>query len=126
MLDTLTDMEVANTIMKSTGDKKKDQDAVNALDKRFEELKLEEMTPLEHKSSEYKALSDYLVKSSGTSHGIRYRLEDIFRIERVGETDRFSKSEYAKLKKSDKRLLWYVLLSINLLLPPSHLGSQIR
>lgn len=109
MLDTLTDMEVANTIMKSTGDKKKDQDAVNALDKRFEELKLEEMTPLEHKSSEYKALSDYLVKSSGTSHGIRYRLEDIFRIERVGETDRFAKSEYAKLKKSDKRLLWYVI-----------------
>lgn len=109
MLDTLTDMEVANTIMKSTGDKKKDQDAVNALDKRFEELKLEEMTPLEHKSSEYKALSDYLVKSSGTSHGIRYRLEDIFRVERVGETDRFAKSEYAKLKKSDKRLLWYVI-----------------
>ena len=106
MLDTLTDMEVANTIMQNTGDKKKEKEAVNALDKRFEELKLEEMTPLEHKSSEYKALSDYLVKSSGTQHGIRYRLEDIFRIERVGETDRFAKSEYANLKKSDKRLLW--------------------
>ena len=110
MLDTLTDMEVANTIMKSTGDKKKEKDAVNALDKRFEELNLEEMTPLEHKSSEYKALSDYLVKSSGTQHGIRYRLEDIFRIERVGESDRFAMSEFAKLRKSDKRLLWYVKL----------------
>ena len=123
MLDTLTDMEVANTIMKSTGDKKQEKEAVNALDKRFEELKLEEMTPLEHKSSEYKALSDYLVKSSGTQHGIRYRLEDIFRIERVGETDRFAKSEYAKLKKSDKRLLWYVkspyssLVSLSELVP---------
>lgn len=81
MLDTLTDMEVANSIMKTTGDKKKEEEAVNALDKRFEELKLEEMTPLEHKSPEYKALSEYLVKSSGTQHGIRYRLEDIFRIE---------------------------------------------
>ena len=109
MLDTLTDMEVANTIMKSTGDEKKKQkekEAVNALDKRFEELKLEEMTPLDHKSSEYKELSNYLVGSSGTQHGLRYRLEDIFRIERVGEAERFEKSQYSKLKKSDKRLLW--------------------
>ena len=107
MLDTLTDMEVANTIMKTTGDKDKDKEAVNLLDKRFQELGMEEMTPLEHGSDEYKSLSEYLVKSSGTSHGIRYRLEDIFRIERTGEVERFQKSEYGKLKKSDKRLLWH-------------------
>ncbi|KAL8828885.1 MAG: hypothetical protein Q9191_002337 [Dirinaria sp. TL-2023a] len=107
MLDTLTDMEVANTIMKTTADKKKDAEAVSIIDKRFRELSMEEMTPLEHKSSEYKALADYLIKSSGTTHGIRYRLEDIFRIERVGEVDRFDKSRFAKLHKSDKRLLWH-------------------
>ncbi len=107
MLDTLTDMEVANTIMKTTGDKDKDAENVNLLDKRFQELKMEEMTPLEHKSDEYKALADYLIKSSGTAHGIRYRLEDIFRIERVGEAERFAKSEFAKLKKKDRRLLWH-------------------
>lgn len=107
MLDTLTDMEVGNTIMKTTGDKDKEKEAVNELDKRFEGLNLQEMTPLEHESSEYKALADYLIKSSGSSHGIRYRLEDIFRIERVGEAERFSKSQFAKLKESDKRLLWY-------------------
>ena len=107
MLDTLTDMEVANTIMKTTGDKDKDAESVNLLDKRFQELKLEEMTPLEHKSEEYKALADYLIKSCGTAHGIRYRLEDIFRIERVGEAERFAKSEFAKLKKKDRRLLWH-------------------
>ena len=107
MLDTLSDMEVANTIMKTTTDKDKDAQAVNMLDKRFKELNLTEMTPLEHKSSEYKALSDYLIKSSGTSHGIRYRLEDIFRVERDGEADRFAQSEYAKLKKHDRRLLWH-------------------
>lgn len=106
MLDTLTDMEVANAIMKTTTDKKRDADAVNLLDKRFQELQLEEMTPLDHKSTEYKALADYLIKSSGQSHGIRYRLEDIFRIQRVGEADRFTKSEYGKLKEGDKRLLW--------------------
>ncbi len=107
MLDTLTDMEVANTIMKATGDKKKDAETVNLLDKRYGELGMEEMTPLDHKSHEYKALSEYLVKSSGTTHGIRYRLEDIFRIEREGERERFQKSEFAKLHKSDKRLLWH-------------------
>ncbi|KAI4164836.1 MAG: hypothetical protein LQ342_001469 [Letrouitia transgressa] len=107
MLDTLTDMEVANTIMKTTTDKGKDKEAVNLLDKRFSELNLDEMTPLDHKSSEYKTLADYLIKSSGTSHGIRYRLEDIFRVSRTGEKERFQKSQYSKLKKSDKRLLWH-------------------
>ncbi|KAL9596913.1 MAG: hypothetical protein Q9219_005476 [cf. Caloplaca sp. 3 TL-2023] len=107
MLDTLTDMEVANTIMKTTTDKKKDAEAVNMLDKRFQELNLDEMTPLEHKSDEYRALADYLVKSSGQAHGIRYKLEDIFRIQRTGEIERFEKSEFSKLHKSDKRLLWH-------------------
>ncbi|KAI4287708.1 MAG: hypothetical protein L6R35_003033 [Caloplaca aegaea] len=107
MLDTLTDMEVANTIMKTTTDKNKDAEAVNMLDKRFGELNLDEMTPLEHKSDEYKMLAEYLVKSSGQAHGIRYRLEDIFRIQRNGEEQRFENSEFSKLHKSDKRLLWH-------------------
>lgn len=107
MLDTLTDMEVANTIMKTTGDKDKDAESVNVLDKRFQELGMEEMTPLEHGSDEYKALADYLIKSSGTAHGIRYRLEDIFRTDRAGEADQVAKSEFSKLKKKDKRLLWH-------------------
>lgn len=107
MLDTLSDMEVANTIMKTTQDKKKDVEAVNMLDKRFKELNMDEMTPLDHKSAEYKGLADYLIKSSGSTHGIKYRLEDIFRIQRSGEADRFEKSEFSKLHKSDKRLLWH-------------------
>ena len=107
MLDTLTDMGVADAIMKGTTDKDQDAEAVNLLDKRFEELNMEELTPLKHGSLEYKALADYLVKSSGTSHGIRYRLEDIFRVQRKGEKQRFETSEFASLKKSDKRLLWH-------------------
>ena len=105
MLDTLTDMEVANTIMKTSSDKGKDAEAINLLDKRFSELNMGEMTPLDHKSSEYKALADYLIKSSGSSHGIRYRLEDIFRVSRQGEKERFEKSEFSKVHKSDKRLV---------------------
>ena len=107
MLDTLTDMEVANTIMKTSIDKDKDAESINTLDKRFQELNMDEMTPLDHNSDEYKALAEYLVKSSGTAHGIRYRLEDVFRIERVGEAERFQTSKYGEWKKKDKRLLWH-------------------
>ena len=108
MLDTLTDMEVANTIMKTSGvDKDKEAERVHVLDKRYQELGMEEMTCLDHKSSEYKALADYLIKSSGTMHGVKYRLEDIFRIDRKGDRERFEKSQFAKLKKKDRRLLWH-------------------
>ncbi len=35
------------------------------------------------------------------------QVQDIFRIERDGEKDRFTKSPYAKVKQSDRRLLWH-------------------
>ena len=35
------------------------------------------------------------------------KVQDIFRIERSGELDRFSNSPYAKFKNSDRRLLWH-------------------
>jgi len=107
MLDTLTDMEVANTIMRSTDDKENDAASVSILDQRFASLGMQEMTPLDHTSSEYKTLQDYLVKSSGHTHGLRYRLQDIFRIERNGEHDRFAKSPYAATKDKNRRLLWH-------------------
>lgn len=107
MLDTLTDMEVANSIMKSTDDKKKDGKSVSLIDKRFAELGMEEMTPLDKKSSEYRELQDYLIGSSGKTHNVRYRLQDIFRIERHGEDDRFKKSKYAKIGDKNRRLLWH-------------------
>ena len=106
MLDTLADMEVANTIMKTTVDDNAGE-VINMLDKRFQELKLSEMTPLEHKSTEYNALADYLNESAGETHSVSYGLEDIFRIEREGEGDRFNTSEFSKLPKQDRRLLWH-------------------
>lgn len=106
MLDTLTDMEVANSIM-NVNDKAKDSGSVSLLDKRFQDLKLKEMTPLEHKSKEYKELSKYLIESSSTGHGLKYRLEDIFRIERPGELERFDKSKFAKVKDKNRLLLWH-------------------
>jgi poly [ADP-ribose] polymerase len=106
MLDTLTDMEVANAIMKAT-DRAKDGASLNLIDKRFADLHLNEMTPLTKSSAEYKNLSQYLIDSSGASHNLRYRIEDIFRIERDGEHDRFNKSYWAKIKDKNRLLLWH-------------------
>jgi poly [ADP-ribose] polymerase len=107
MLDTLSDMEVANAIMKATTGKSRDDESVNLLDKRFKDLGMEEMTPLNRESREYRELSKYLIESSGQTHNLRYRLEDIFRIKRQGEDNRFETSKFAKLKDKNRRLLWH-------------------
>lgn len=106
MLDTLTDMSVANTIMKAR-DNSRDAESLALIDKRFNDLGLAEMTPLKHESQEYKNLAQYLLESSGNTHNLRYRLEDIFRIERTGENERFEGSRYSKLKDSNRLLLWH-------------------
>lgn len=107
MLDTLTDMEVANTIMKTSSDRHKDGESVSQIDKRFEQLKLTECEALDPKSGEYQGLKQYLINTAGHTHNIRYRLQDIFRIEREGEDERFQKSKFAKIKDRNRRLLWH-------------------
>ncbi|KAF9883648.1 hypothetical protein FE257_003082 [Aspergillus nanangensis] len=109
LLEALTDMEVANGIMKQS----KDAEAINELDRQFQGLNMKEMTPLNHSSSEFKELQDYLVQSRGGSHYINYTVVNIFRIERQGEEERFQSSKYSKLKKGDRRLLWHGSRSTN-------------
>ncbi|KAI0397314.1 PARP-domain-containing protein [Xylariaceae sp. FL0594] len=105
MLDTLTDMEVANAIMSSTS-KAGDAASVNRLDAHYRDLKLKELAPLERTSTEYREIQKYLLDSSSDAHGLRYRLQDIFRVERPGEKERFEKST-KKLKDSRRLLLWH-------------------
>lgn len=93
--------------MKTTDDKHKDAKSISLIDQRYRELNMKEMTPLDHSSQEYQELRDYLIKSSGHTHGLRHRLQDIFRIERTGENDRFEESEFAKIKDKNRRLLWH-------------------
>ena len=105
MLDDLTDMSVAEKIMKTKAN-------TNLMEKRFEQLNLTELTPLESSSQEFLHLSDYLVKSSSAGHGLQYELLDVFRLERMGEFDRFEKS-YSSVKKKNRLLLWHGSRSTN-------------
>ncbi|KAL4878673.1 poly polymerase catalytic domain-containing protein [Aspergillus karnatakaensis] len=109
LLETLTDMEVANSIMK---DSSKAEDE-NPIDRQYQGLGMQEMTPLEHSSTEFQELQNYLTQSRGSTHHLSYKVIDIFRIERQGEFDRFKSSSYASMKNSDRRLLWHGSRSTN-------------
>ncbi|KAH0544608.1 hypothetical protein FGG08_001257 [Glutinoglossum americanum] len=127
LLESLADMEIANEIMKvAKGHTGEAGNPIHPLDKQYHGLGMQEMTPLEAGSVEFKELEEYLIKSHGHTHqyeiltgdGVSYpltslnfssrlKIQDIFRIERHGEFDRFDKSPFAKSKTSDRRLLWH-------------------
>jgi len=103
LLDSLSDMKGTAGIMK---EELKDAGKVNALDKQFQGLNLNEMTPLPSQSDEFSELRDYLVHTRGATHNTHYEVEAIFRIERKGEKDRFDKSPFSGPPR-DRRLLWH-------------------
>ncbi|EAW12631.1 putative poly(ADP)-ribose polymerase PARP [Aspergillus clavatus NRRL 1] len=109
LLEALTDMGVANEIMKVS----RDAEMINQLDRQYQGLGMQEMTPLARASTEYRELEAYLNNSRGSTHHLRYNVANIFRIERQGENDRFNASSYAKIEGSDRRLLWHGSRSTN-------------
>ncbi|KAK5110934.1 hypothetical protein LTR62_005472 [Meristemomyces frigidus] len=110
LLDSLSDMKEADDLVKveeSGGDEE-----IHALDIRFNKLGLLEMTPVEPRTQEFEQISQYLMGTCGDTHHFSYHLDDIFRIERNGELDRFEKSPYAGIA-SDKRLLFHGSRTMN-------------
>lgn len=85
---------------------------VHPLDRQYAGLNMSEMTALNPKSTEFIELSDYLHKTRGQTHSFKYKIEDIFRIRREGEFDRFENSQYGKMS-ADRRLLWHGSRSTN-------------
>jgi poly [ADP-ribose] polymerase len=103
LLESLSDMKDAAAMLKST---LKDDSGIHQLDRQFNGLKMNEMSPLDPKSQEFTELETYLNDSKGATHHLSYKVDDIFRIERQGELERFEKSEYSKVS-SNRRLLWH-------------------
>ncbi|KAI1288897.1 poly polymerase catalytic domain-containing protein [Xylaria venustula] len=99
LLESLGDMKDATLLMKT--DKKEE---INQLDRQFRGLCLSEMTPLSSKSEEFLQLKDYLMETRGSTHNANYQVQQIFRIERDGEFDRFDASHKTP---RDRRLLWH-------------------
>lgn len=103
LLDSLTDMQAATDIMRRAEKKQKEAERLNQLDRQFADLGLDEMTPLETSSAEFIGVYEYLNKSSGSTHNVKYQVQDIFRIERQGEASQFTNLA----GNSDRRLLWH-------------------
>lgn len=110
LLDNLTDMEIANQIF---SDSLTADSEIHFLDKQFEGLRLDEMTPLDRKSSEFEEISKYLIGAAGPTHHWNLKPQDIFRIERNGEHDRFEQAGMTKIPNSNRRLLWHGSRSTN-------------
>ena len=104
LLDSLTDLKDADAIIKA--EEADELEPVHHLDKWFQGLGLHEMTTLANDSQEFTELSRYLTQTRGKTHNVKYEVQDIFRIERRGEWDRFEKSPYSSMF-SDRRLLWH-------------------
>ncbi|KAF2711880.1 PARP-domain-containing protein [Pleomassaria siparia CBS 279.74] len=103
LLDSLHDMKEATELMK------KDLNAseqIHPLDRQFSGLGLQEMTPLDPAAQEFQQLEAYLVNTRGSTHKVNFQVQDIFRIQRNGEFERFDKSPFANIA-SDRRLLWH-------------------
>ncbi|KAJ8113554.1 hypothetical protein OPT61_g4334 [Boeremia exigua] len=103
LLESLSDMKEATDMLKAS---LKNDSHLNELDRQFQTLGMDEMEALSPKSSEFSELSDYLQNSKGATHNVQYAVQDIFRIQRKGEFERFEKSPYAKLS-GNRRLLWH-------------------
>jgi poly [ADP-ribose] polymerase len=103
LLDSLSELKDADEILKKC---KESASQIHPLDSRFQGLGMQEMTALVPSSSEFSEIHQYLNKTCGSTHQVKYQVEDIFRIERQGEFERFDKSKYASVA-SDRRLLWH-------------------
>lgn len=99
LLETLADMKDATNILKAEID---ERNSLHPLDRQYRGLGMEEMTVLDPSGAEFKSLEEYLVNTRGHTHTVNYSVENIFRIERQGERDRFIAD-----KISDRRLLWH-------------------
>ncbi|KAK7757745.1 hypothetical protein SLS62_000123 [Diatrype stigma] len=103
LLESLGEMKDASLLMRTD---KKDVERINMLDKQFQGLGMNEMTPLSNTSDEFQQLKDYLMNTRGATHSANYQVAQIFRIERQGEKDRFEQSPFAG-PPQDRRLLWH-------------------
>lgn len=103
LLETLVDLKDAADLMKPQID---ELNRLHPLDRHYLGLGMQEMTPLAPKSQEFRLLDSYLQSTRGQTHRVEYKVENIFRIERQGELDRFQKSVFSGAFL-DRRLLWH-------------------
>jgi poly [ADP-ribose] polymerase len=107
LLESLSDMKEASDMLKEAN-RESHSAHLNQLDRQYETLGMDEVEPLDGKSAEFTELAEYLTKTKGATHNLKYAVQDIFRIQRKGEFERFDSSPFVKdASSSNRRLLWH-------------------
>ncbi|KAI8606428.1 poly polymerase catalytic domain-containing protein, partial [Dissophora ornata] len=105
MLEALGEIEIAQRLMKEN--KKADEAmTINPLDQQFASLKLNKLEPMDKSSERFKLIEQFVKNSHGKTHSM-YNLviDEVFDLERQGETERFEDAGFDKLH--NRRLLWH-------------------
>lgn len=103
MIDNLLQIEVACKIMNVDEVKMEVKEKKNPLDAQYEAMKVE-MEPLEHDSEEFKMIKTYMKNTHAVTHGgYSLELQDVFKVDRDGEKDRFK--PFSTLH--NRQLLWH-------------------
>jgi poly [ADP-ribose] polymerase len=98
LLEMLADLEVASKLL-SEGKKV----GKNPLDASYEALKCE-LKPLDHASSEFQRIQRMVQNTHGATHHLKVRIEDVFVIDRPGETTRYQ-ANYGPVH--NKAMFWH-------------------
>ncbi|TGZ82931.1 PARP-domain-containing protein [Ascodesmis nigricans] len=104
LVENLSDMKITAEIMAST----KETHDVNPIDKQFQSLGLNEAVPLEHSSKEFQLLESYLHKTHGNTHYMTLKVEEIFRVTRSVEDERWEAAGFdSETLVNNRKLLWH-------------------
>lgn len=98
LLEMLSDLEVASKLL-SEGKKL----GKHPLDASYEALKCS-LVPLDKSSAEFKRIERMVANTHGATHHLKVHIEDVFTVERAGETTRYE-ANYGKLH--NKQMLWH-------------------
>ncbi|KAG0633555.1 poly [ADP-ribose] polymerase 2-B [Tuber brumale] len=105
LVENLADMVITTKLLKETKAEKSPD--VNILDKQFNSLGLNEATALDRASKEFNFLEAYVKKTHGHTHYQKLHVEEIFRVHRAVEEERWRADGWDKLSNSNRRLLWH-------------------
>jgi len=98
LLATLTDIEIAQRLMKQAPEDLN----MNPVDVNYRKLRAK-IVPLEHYRAEFAMIKNMLENTQSGEFPFKVEIEDVFEIEREGERERFK--DYARLPHH--RLLWH-------------------
>lgn len=104
LVENLVDMKISSEIIK---DANSSASNVNPIDTQFHALGLDHAEPLDRTSDEFIHLEAYARKTHGKTHHVNLHVQEIFRVARSVEEQRWTEAGWDKYDKDNRKLLWH-------------------